>query len=275
MIKKSSCKNILCSKHGPLVDTKSHCNNIVRFFFFENPYNPSPISSWFQLASGIKEVVYISDLFDPFSQWCGPAIEYEAERSKYNSCLILAITRFNFIWSGLEAYIDSLSFPACPDQRGKINSVNYFLKNHYLNKYPPIKHYSELLSYLKELLFKHGGFGETAELFLENNCVASDLIGLKVVYKIRNLFAHGAFAFNDIEYTEDYDILDKMKLGKPIEIPIIIASCKVVLMTMQMLLLASEENLKFKVAQINESEENGVSAIKYLPKMHLKSFKYS
>lgn len=269
-----SCNSILCSKHGPLVDIKRHCNNIARFFFFENPYDPSPVSSWFQLGSGIKQVVYVSDLFDSFSQWCGPAIEYENERSKYNSCLILELTRFNFIWSGLEAYVDSQFFPACPDKRGKINSVNYFLKKNYLNKYPPMEHYSKLLSYLNELLVKHNGFGDASELFQENNCISNELIGLKVVYKIRNLFAHGAFEFNDSEYFED-DILDNLKLSRPIEIPIIIASSKIILITMQMLLLASNMNLKFKVAQINESEERGVSAIKYLSKMHLNSFRYS
>lgn len=270
-----ACHSILCSKHGPLVDLKRHCNNIARFFIFENPYDPSPVSSWFQLASGIKEVVYISDLFDSNDQLCGPAIEYEDERSKYNSKLILELTRFNFIWSGLEAYIDYQSFPPCPDQRGKINGVNFFLKNNYLNKYSPVDNYSQILDYLKKLITKHGDFDNSAELFLGSDCVSDQLVGLKIVYRIRNLFAHGAFVFHNFEYSEDYDLLDNLNLTTPLEIPIIVASSKIVLMTMQMILLASSNDLKFKIAQINESEERGISAIKYLPKMHLKSFKYS
>ena len=49
---------------------------------------------------------------------------------------------------------------------------------------------------------------------------------LKIVYRIRNLFAHGAFVFHNFEYSEDYDLLDNLNLTTPLEIPIIVASSK-------------------------------------------------
>jgi hypothetical protein len=67
------CNSVICPKHGPLVELKRHCHNIARFFISENPYDQSTVASWFQIASGINEVIYISDLFDDLAQWCGPA----------------------------------------------------------------------------------------------------------------------------------------------------------------------------------------------------------
>jgi hypothetical protein len=258
--------SILCPQHGPFVDLKRHCHNITRFFTFENPYDSSSISSWFQIASGIKEVVYISDMFDETSMWCGTAIEYENEKSKFHSRLIEELTRFNFIWSGLEAFIDSIELPPCQSQRGKINSVNYFLKNNYVDKYPPIAYYSETVNYLQRLIIKNTWYGDAKTLFSAGKCESEEQLGLKVVYKIRNLLAHGAFEFSEP---------DGWHHTKPLDIAIVQASSRIILFSIQMLILLTSETLKFNIAQLHESEEEGVIATKFIPHMHLKAFKHS
>jgi len=92
------------------------------------------------------------------------------------------------------------------------------------------------------------------------------LSGLKAVYQIRNSFAHGTLKISEPDGWSDV---------KPHDIGIINTSSRILLMSIQMLLLSRTKNLKFKVSQLHESEEFGISAAKYLPKLHLKSFKHS
>lgn len=86
------CKSILCVKHGPLIGLDRHAHNIARFLIYENIYDEELISPWFRIASGINKVHYVSDKYDNYVQWCGPAIDYENEKSKFHSKLIHALT---------------------------------------------------------------------------------------------------------------------------------------------------------------------------------------
>jgi hypothetical protein len=260
--------SVVCPKHGPLVDTKRHCHNIERYFLSANNYYSSALSSWFGIASGITEVKYISDLYDDNVQWCGTAIEYENAKSDFHSKLIRELTRFNFIWGGFEAYYDSLVFGECPNprKRGIVNTVNYHLKVKYENSFPPLPYYNETVEHLKKLISKNEWYGKTNDLFSGDSCSSESLIGLKVVYKIRNLFAHGAFRFSEPEgwhYETPYDI------------GIINTSSRILLMTMQMIILSAVKELKFKIPQLHKSEDEGVKAGIFLTKLHLKSFRHS
>ncbi len=259
---------VLCPTHGPLIDLKRHCHNIYRFFLFSNLYEePSQSANWFQIASGITEVKYISDLYDEYSIWCGPSIEYEGERSKFHSKLILELTRFNFIWGGLESFYDELNLENCPKYSGKINAINYALKAEYLPNFSPLSYYVEVLQLLKDKISANTWCGDHEELFKSNECTSKDLIGLKVVYKIRNLFAHGNFKFSE---PHEWNPI------KPHDIVIISASSRIVLLTIQMLIKVIGYDLNFLVATPGEvPEENGVDARNFLEKMHLKEFDHS
>jgi hypothetical protein len=260
--------SVVCPKHGPLVDTKRHCHNIARFFLASENYYSSKIYSWFQIASGIVEVKYVSDLHDDSMFQCNPSMEYEDAKSDFHSRLIRELTRFSFIWGGFESYCDAYPFSPCPAEkkRGSVNAVNHFLKTTYLDNYSVIPFYDEVIEHLKKIIGKNPWHGNTNELFSSDACTSDKVSGLKAVYKIRNSFAHGALKFSEPDGWGDV---------KPYDIGIINTSSKVLLMTLQMLLLSRTTNLKLKVSQLNESDEFGVSAEKYLPKLHLKSFKHS
>jgi hypothetical protein len=260
--------SVVCPKHGPLVEIKRHCHNLERYFLSANNYYSGSLSSWFGIASGITEVKYISDLYDDYVQWCGTAIEYENAKSDFHSKLIRELTRFNFIWGGFEAYYDSLELGECPNprKRGIVNTVNYHLKVKYENNFPPLPYYNETVEHLKKLISKNEWYGKTNDLFSGDYCSSESLIGLKVVYKIRNSFAHGAFRFSEPEgwhYETPYDI------------GIINTSSRILLMTMQMIILSVVKELKLKVPQIHKSEDDGVRAGTFLTKLHLKSFRHS
>ena len=260
--------SVVCPKHGPLVDTKRHCHNIARFFLASENYYSSPMYSWFQIASGIMEVKYVSDLHDGSMFQCNPTIEYEQAKSDFHSRLIRELTIFNFIWGGFESYCDSYPFTPCPSEkrRGSVNAVNHFLKSTFLDKYPVVQFYYEVIEHFKKILYKNPWHGKSNELFSSDTCTSEKISGLKAVYKIRNSFAHGALKISEPDGWSDV---------KPFDIGIINTSSRILLMTMQMLLFSRVNNLKFKVSQLHESDEFGVSADKYLQKLHLKSFKHS
>lgn len=261
-----NCNSIICPIHGPFVDLQRHSHNIYRFLLYSNPYDNNPVNSWFYLASGIEKVHFISDKYDDYVQWCGSAIDYENERSNFHGKLILALTQFNFIWSGLEAYIDSTNFPNCPSRSGKINKVNYFLKSKYLGNYPMIENYSETVNLLKKLLLLNPWYLEGSDIDTITDCECHELIGLKIVYKIRNHFAHGSLTFSEP---------DGWNQTKPYDVSIIKASSRIVLMSLQMLFAANSTSLNFKIPQLHHDDDEGAKANKFLFKMQLKDYKHS
>jgi hypothetical protein len=128
----SKCTNpLICKKHGTLVGVDEHAHRLYTFMLLENPYNGDSIREWFQIASGIIKVDYYSDRFGTFSAYCDTAAEYENDKSKYHQSLITHLTRFTYIFAGLESFIDNLNLPACPHQRGKYNAVANFLKENF------------------------------------------------------------------------------------------------------------------------------------------------
>jgi len=257
--------SIICPTHGPLIDLKQHCHNLAQFFISANPYDFDPVTSWLKISSGITEVKFISDLFDPDVMWCGSAMEYEDAKSEFHSRLICELTRFIFIWGGLELLVDMLTLKNCPHYPGKVNKVNYFLKENYKKRYQVIDHYQDVVECLKILLTRNTWYGDVKDIFSSSKCTCDDLIGLKAVYKIRNLFAHGAFHFSE---PEDWNMV------KPLDVPIVATSSRIVLMTMQMLLLSYYDVLSFPIIQYGNSLdcEKEIQAEDFLLKMHLKSF---
>lgn len=199
---------------------------------------------------------------------CNPKMEYEDAKSDFHSRLIRELTRFNFILGGFESYCDTYPFSPCDDEkkRSLVSAVNYFLKTTYLENFEVIAFYDETIDHFKKIISKNPWHGKTNELFCSDNCTSDKLSGLKAVYKIRNSFAHGALKFSEPDGYSDV---------KPYDIGIINTSSRILLMTIQMLLLSRTDKLKIKVPQLHESEEFGISAAKYLPKLHLKSFKHS
>jgi hypothetical protein len=259
------CKSIICVKHGPLIGLHQHANNIARFLIYGNLSESDNVGSWFRIASGITKVHYISDRFDNSFFMCGTAMEYEDEKSKFHSKLIHALTFFNYVWGGFEAYVDTLELNNCPSRRGKINKVNFHLKENFSMLKVPI-YYNQLINELKALISKNPWYGNPNELFELNNCLHEELTGLNIVYKIRNMFAHGAFEFSEPDGWNDI---------KPYDVEIITGSSRIVLFTMQILLMSNTKSLNFKVPQFHEDEEFGELADKFIINLHLKNYKHS
>lgn len=262
--------SVICKTHGPLLETENHCFHIGKVFsHYSSNGEVNPISAWFNIASGIESVNYISAKYDEDVMWCNPAIEYEQEKSILHSKLICELTRFNFIWGGLEAFVNNLTLPECPKKRGKgkYSDVNYFLKAVYLENYAVLSYHNELLKFIQVLIDKSPSYSKASQLFCEDTCTSKELVGLKVVYSIRNNFAHGAFQFPE---PENYS------LQKPLDIPIIVSSSKIVLLYIQMLCIAYYKNYpkSFIWGFSGIDEESMVDIECFLKQLHLKEPSY-
>lgn len=76
---------------------------------------------------------------------------------------------------------------------------------------------------LKKMIILNPWYGNSEILFKPKLCEVEELLGLKIVYKIRNVFAHGTFTFSEPEGWNG---------TKPLDVEIISASSRIVLFTM-------------------------------------------
>src|SRR5438309_38468 len=125
--------------------------------------------------------------------YCRGAYEFEVDRNNLHSELIAQLAKFNFIWGSLETALDLISPPAAPKYKGKINAACYYLQQNFAPS-SPIEFYDEFLHKLKKLIQNIPYYsGLLAEFSLKPHRSHYG-IGLYVVYRIRNRFAHGALA---------------------------------------------------------------------------------
>ncbi len=257
--------SIICPTHGPLIDLTEHSYYLSRFFACENPSHDNYIYYWFQIASGIISIEYQSDRYDDSVFQCRPTMEYEEEKSKFHSKLIKALTTFNFIWGGFEAFLNSVNIPECPYQGGKINDASFWLLKNYDPDNVPLRYYPQVVEYLKGLIVKNSWYGDPKVLFKKKNCEGASAEGISIVYKIRNKLAHGDFQFSEPE---------EWNSEKPLDLPIINSASRIVLLTTQMMLSTFHQNSEFLIDVYHnemEEEEEGVLANIFLKTIHMKT----
>ena len=121
--------------------------------------------------------------------------------------------------------------------KGKVNAVCYFLKSYFESNYSALKYYDGLLVYLKSLL-NCSPWYEPEKILKKKDCAGVSSEGLAIVYQIRNKFAHGAFKFSE---PAEFNSI------KPHDIQIIAASCRIVLLTVQMILLVLHKDSNIRV----------------------------
>lgn len=243
-----------------------HANNIYRFLIAVNPYNVNPTKDWFRICSRITKIEYNEGLHDNTWIICGPAGDYDDAVSVYLERLLLNLTYFTYIWGGFESFVEDLNLPDCPNQRGKFNKVSFYLLNHYETDFKIPKYYNNLITLLTNYLKDTPSFNADKNLFNLSQCAGKSGIGLTLVYKIRNGFAHGAFEFGE---PEEYN------MTKSYHTRIIHISCRIILLTIQMMLLAIHKDDHVQIERLiglNENEEI-IPGIEYLQNLHLKDYK--
>ncbi|MFD2434321.1 hypothetical protein ACFSO9_12705 [Mesonia maritima] len=186
------------------------------------------LHNWLMIASGIKKVDFSWNRFDKTDskEWCRPAYEYDVAKGNISQLYINQLTVFNYVWGGFE---NLLTRRYSKNQIKKNGKINLCIKE---------------LANLDELPIKDYDVFEQRFSFFFNYCLENELLEykkqvpkdkIKIIYNIRNKFAHGDLEFpEDIEYNFNF----KNPVGL---VKLINCSTRIVLFHIQSLILISDK----------------------------------
>lgn len=227
---------LLCDKvivlDNQLRSIKSHVDDLAEYFNCLNISEFSDTANWFSMAWAIKtieyeEAKYFYDM-DPYQVANG----YTQATQKLRTNLMDDITRFLYIYMGLESLLNNLKLKKCPKEKGKIKAATFYIKKHN-HLIPEIPFYQEHIDLLLELV-DNSGLRDMKNLFSSEDCNCSRGIGLKVLYKLRNKLSHGNF-----EFPLDEDLSEHM----PLEPQITKLCSRLLLMSTQMIMIVKRNGL--------------------------------
>ena len=215
---------------------------------------------WLNLCSSLNTVEIEPNKFDEGLLYCGAAWQYEVDRSKLHSLVTTELVRFHFAWGALEHMLPAF-FDLSKGVKGKINKLCEHLKNQQLEQVMP-DFYEEEYERLISLLLESDEYSDglyalginRTNSFPSSPYINASGVGIFVVYKIRNRFAHGAMRFPEPEeYSGE----------QPHNLEIIAISTRIVLMTILLLLIGDLKNTVQQKA-MKANKDSVWTAIQYL-----------
>lgn len=157
--------------------------------------------SWLKLLINLEDIQFDIAKYDDGVLYCKCVWEYEKTQMKHLKVVNLELIRFHYAWSALECFISYFIPKEKIEQHGKINALcGWLLQNLNVLNIPELydsitlqvaKELSEDEQFKKE--FEESGiddFGRSNKPYVNENGY-----GIYMVYKVRNLFAHGALKF--------------------------------------------------------------------------------
>ena len=225
-------------------------------------------SDWLRVASSVDCVDVDTGRFDESVVWCRPRWEFESQRSVLLSRLAAQLTVFSFVWGSFETITKLIDPPRVPKRvkPGRTSLVDeavFYLKNHF-EPMPLPAFYDVILADFRETLNGMPRYGNLSEEFRIRPFVGISGIGVHVVRGIRNKFAHGAMRM---------PLPEGWSRTIPLDVELIGLSTRIVLLTIQMLLLAYFKGDHFAVDCL--VDEWGVSRDEeidiVLRKLHVRS----
>jgi|GEM_PF-5534943 len=177
------------------------------------------VHNWLMIASGIKNVDFHWNRFDKTGtkEWCSPSYEYDVAKSKISQLYVYELTIFNYVWGAFE---NLLSNSYSKNQIKKIGKVNLCIKTLETFEQLPILEYPVI----KNTFFEFFEVAMNNKLMNYNKKLPKEEI--KVIYDIRNKFAHGEIEFpEDVDY--NYGFIDPNDLIKLISISTRVVICHI------------------------------------------------
>lgn len=208
---------------------------------------------WLKIAAGVEKVEINTSRFDETVVWCGSAWEYESKRSTLLTQVATRLTTFNFIWGAFETVIKIINPPPVPSSIKKrayaIDNAIFYLKNEY-DSSPRIPLYDDTLAQLRLVLHSHSQYQSLDNEFKIDSFRSIPGLGAHIVRIIRNDFAHGSATFPEPDDWGSTDILDsELRHFALIEI-----SSRLILLTIQMMLLAHLKSTHFTVECLRDED---------------------
>jgi len=212
-------------KEIPLKPLAHHCFELAYIFFelrhrYRHPILHHQTSEWLNVAAGLEDISFDSRRLYALTSGGNIDIDhrlYENARQK-NKDLVFALIRFEMIWSGLRCIDNALKKGVTSDLS---ELIVYMSKN-----YSGIKNldgYNCTLRKLRRLSRIHG-------IRIRHNLMnfPSSMRGVELVAELRSLFVKCAYAF---------PFSHQVQLDEGTDPELVHMSSRIVLMTMQMLLL--------------------------------------
>lgn len=150
-------------------------------------------SDWLYVAASVEAVSVNTTAYDDSVEMCGDAWDYQAARSTALSEIATEISRFSFVWGGLESSLEALELPPVPKAikpgSGLIDQATCYLTMH--PRCHPVPEYRECLADIHAALRALDNSDWLAHFKLRPWCSFAG-IGLNMVRLLRNSFAHGS-----------------------------------------------------------------------------------
>lgn len=219
------------------------------------------IRDWLHMASGVLKTEIDTQFYNTSNLFCGSARDFEDNRSRLWSSFCKELITFNFIWGSMESLIEEITNATEQDSKPYLGKK--FLKDKYIGK--SIKKYDCVLKRLESLM-KNSTYPYKKEVFKYSRSNYTGQ-GLHLVSKIRNSFAHGAASLPDPD-----DWADNLN----IDIAVIETSSRMILLTMQMILIAhfSKKDLIIEYPFMFEDLDDlsNVSILLLLKNLHIQNY---
>lgn len=262
-----------------------HCDRLGRFVLdhmgWVYPPDPRPkeeeylsslsVFDWLRVAASI-ESVFVNTL--PFAEgvmYCSGAAEYEDKRSDLLSEVLKDQLRFTFVWGAFETLAKIIDPPIVPKnvkaRCSIVDRVAYLLKNAFDQSNFIPWGYNYWLGELKIALGSSDTF-YVKKHFTLTACAGHSGLAISIIRRIRNQFAHGIVNLPEPE---------KYTGKKPTEPVIVKLSTRLVLLTMQMMLLAKYQTPRWNDENIPDFDEISLDDFDWsaLAVLHLQPFETS
>lgn len=255
-----------------LISLSEHCY-ILSQLLKELPYNQqnqqeeqqeeslfswSSASNWLDIAASIETVELNTTRFDETVQWCETTWHYESKRSNLLANFTTRLTVFNFVWGCLETVIKIIAPGGFNYELARqigikgdmIDRAIYYLKMEIV-PFHRIPLYDDLLADFRLLIKKHANYSKLEKQFKENEMISLAGLGIYIIRMVRNDFAHGSARIpTPDDWGEDGTSFSE---AETIYLDLIDISSRIVLLTIQMLLLAYYGGQHFKVSTLKDS----------------------
>lgn len=207
------------------------------------------VFEWLRIAASIESVSVNTLTFGEGVMYCSAAAEYEDRRSDLLSEILHDQLRFTYVWGAFETLAKIVELRAVPKsvkaRSSMVDRVAYVLRETFDHRNCVPWGYNQWLHDLRMSLGASDRFC-IAKHFVLTPCAGHSGLAISVVRHIRNQFAHGVVNLPEPEqWTGE----------KPAALSVIKFSTRLVLLSMQMLLLAEHPDPYWEGASIPNLED--------------------
>lgn len=211
-------------------------------------------AAWLNMAAGVSKVEVDTARYDESVMWCSTAADYEDARSELFSQVAAQMTVFMFVWGAFETVARIVGPSSIPPEE-RTNGANGLVDRvlFQLRSFVPFEEYNQVVQELSSLVSGDPSYVRLTRQGPVPPHIGVSGIGLDVVRRIRNKFAHGSSNLPMPESTS------QGWCGKSSDFPRLISiSSRIVLFTIQMLLASYYAQHHFELHVLKD--EDGFTA---------------